>query len=315
VAQLTDALPATAAPSRTGGRLLVRRSSAQRRSWAGEIVFAIQELWESRELVGQLVLRDVRVRYHQAIMGFAWALFMPLLIVLSGTLVRVAMATVSGSALAPTVLGSTAVKGIMWAFFAGALGTGTQSLLANKQLFTKLYFPREVLPLAAVLAQCVDTAIGAGALALLLPFLGLTLSWALLWIPLLAVLMFLFTLAVCLFTSCANLFFRDVKYIVQVLLTFGIFLTPVFFEPVMLGPVGGRLMMLSPISPLIEGMRLVIIEGHGLLQPLVVANSHGVGVLSWTPWYLLYSAAWAIGGLAVSMRIFRRSAVVFAEYA
>ena len=59
----------------------------------------------------------------------------------------------------------------------------------------------------------------------------------------------------------------------------------------------------------------MIIEGHGLLQPLVVANSHGVEVLSWTPWYLLYSAAWAIGGLAVSMRIFRRSAVVFAEYA
>jgi ABC-type polysaccharide/polyol phosphate export permease len=315
VSQLTEAIPSIASHSPGSAKLLVRRSDSARRTTAGEIALAIRELWESRELVGQLVLRDVRVRYHQAIMGFAWALFMPLLIVLSGTLVRVAMATVSGSALAPNVLGSTAVKGIMWAFFAGALGTGTQSLLANKQLFTKLYFPREVLPLAAVLAQCVDTTIGATALALLLPFLGGTLSPALLWVPLLVGLMFLFTLAVCLFTSCANLFFRDVKYIVQVLLTFGIFLTPVFFEPVMLGPLGGRLMMLSPISPLIEGMRLVIIDGHNLLDTLVVANGRGVEVLSWTPWYLLYSATWAVVGLAVSMRIFRRSAVVFAEYA
>ncbi|HEU4630912.1 MAG TPA: ABC transporter permease [Gemmatimonadaceae bacterium] len=311
---LTDTMPSIT-PAAGGGRLLVRRSTAERRSWAGELALAVREVWESRELVGQLVLRDVRVRYHQAVMGFAWALFMPLLIVLSGTLVRVAMATVSGNALAPQVLGSTAVKGIMWAFFAGALGTGTQSLLANKQLFTKLYFPREVLPLAAVLAQCVDTAIGGTALALLLPFLGGALTPALLWVPLLVALMFVFTLGVCLFTSCANLFFRDVKYIVQVLLTFGIFLTPVFFEPVMLGPVGGRLLMLSPISPMIEGMRLVVIEGHDLLRPLVVANAKGVEVLSWTPWYLLYSAAWALGGLAVSMRIFRRSAVVFAEYA
>lgn len=304
-------MPASAA----GRGIQVRRSTAERRSTAGEIILAVSELWHSRELVQQLVLRDIRIRYHQAVMGFAWALFMPLMIVLSGTLVRIAMATVSGSALEPSVIGATAVKGLAWAFFAGGLGLATQSLLSNSALITKLYFPREALPLAAVLAQSFDTAIGTVAVLVLLPFIGLTLSPTLLWVPLLALLLFMMTLMASFVTSCANLFFRDVKYIVQMLLTFGIFMTPVFFEPAMLGPIGGRLMMLNPVSPLIEGMRLVIIEGHGLLTPLTVVTPRGVAVLSWTPWYLLYSAVWAVVGLVVSMRIFRRSAVLFAEYA
>jgi lipopolysaccharide transport system permease protein len=317
VLHLSNAIPVIPLPtaSASPARPHVRRSTSERRSTFGELALAAREVWQSRELVQQLVLRDIRVRYSQALMGFAWALFIPLMIVLSGTLVRVAMATVSGRALAPEVLGATAVKGIAWAFFSGALGTATQSLLSNSALITKLYFPRETLPLSSVLAQGFDTLIGVAALVVLLPFLGLHLSTALLWVPLLAVLLFTLTLVAALVTSCANLFFRDVKYIVQVLLTFGIFLTPVFFEPVMLGRIGGQLMMLNPISPLIEGLRLTIIEGHQLLSPLVTANAKGEQVLSWTPWYLAYSAIWAIVGLVGGMRLFRRSAVVFAEYA
>lgn len=306
---------AVPAPARRDGPLLVRRSTGVKRSAVGEIVQTVREVWESRELMQQLVLRDLRVRYNQTVMGFAWALFMPLMIVLSGTLVRVAMATVSGRAIVPAVIGATAVKGLMWAFFSGALGSATGSLLANKALFTKLYFPREVLPLSSVFAQSVDTLIAATALSLGLTFIGLTVSAALLWVPVLLVLLWTLTIAAGFFTSCSNLFFRDVKYIVQVLLTFGIFLTPVFFEPVMLGPVGGRLMMLNPLSPIIEGMRLTVIQGHNLLDTLYVQNRTGVSVLSWTPWYLVYSAVWAFGGLVLSMRMFRRSAVVFAEYA
>lgn len=305
---------APTAPARTTP-LLVRRSTGEARSLVGELVHAVGEVWRARELLTQLVLRDIRVRYKQAIMGFAWAILMPLVIVLAGTMIRVAMATVSGRPLVPAMIGGTAVKGLIWAFFSGALGTTTQSLLANKSLVTKLYFPREVLPLSSVAAQCVDTSIGAAALLLALPFLGLTVSPQLLWLPVLLLLLLLLTVAVGLFTSCANLFFRDVKYIVQVVLTFGIFLTPVFFEPVMLGPLGGRLLMLNPISPIIEGVRLAVIDGHNLLETLVVYNRRGVGVLSWTPWYLVYTATVALLGLVGSMRLFRRSAVVFAEYA
>jgi ABC-type polysaccharide/polyol phosphate export permease len=128
------------------------------------------------------------------------------------------------------------------------------------------------------------------------------------------VLILMFTAATALFISCANLFFRDVKYIVQVLLTFGIFFTPVFFEPRMFGYLGGRLMLLNPLAPLLEGLRLSIVHGHDLLQPLVTTAGNGTPFPVWSPWYLAYSAAWAVIGLIASALIFHRAEAVFAEY-
>ena len=127
-------------------------------------------------------------------------------------------------------------------------------------------------------------------------------------------LILMFTAATALFISCANLFFRDVKYIVQVLLTFGIFFTPVFFEPRMFGQLGGRLMLLNPLAPLLEGLRLSIVHGHNLVTPLVTASANGASFPTWSPWYLAYSAAWAIIGLIASALIFHRAEAVFAEY-
>ena len=148
-----------------------------------------------------------------------------------------------------------AMKAVPWSFFVGALGFATNSLTGNSNLVTKIYFPREVLPLAATLAQVADSAIGLSALLVAGLFLGVHFGAAALWAPVL-VLLIAFTAGSALVVSCANLFFRDVKYIVQVLLSFGIFFTPVFFEPEMLGPTGARLMMLNPLAPILEGLRL-----------------------------------------------------------
>ena len=273
---------------------------------------AVREVWQSRELLYQLMLRDIRIRYKQAVMGFGWAILMPLLIVGAGLMVRLVLNTtgVTGS---PTGLAGTAAKGICWAFFSGAVGFGTASLIANVNLVSKVYFPREVLPFAAVGAQGFDSLIASVALALALPFLGAVLSPALFWLPLLALLLVTLTSASALFLSCANLFLRDVKYIVQLLLTFGIFFTPVLFEPAMLGPVGAKLIMLNPLAPILEGVRLAL-SGHDLLQPLIEQTTKGVAVLAWQPWYLLYSAGWAVGGFGVAMLIFHRLEFIFAEY-
>ncbi len=264
-----------------------------------------------RDLLVQFVVRDVKIRYKQAVMGFGWAIFMPLLIVLSGTVVRYAMAHLAGERLAGSAIAALTLKALPWSFFVGAIGFAQVSLIGNPNLVTKIYFPREVLPLAAVLAQGLDSSVGAAAVALLLPFLGARLSPALLWVPVLVALLFLVTTALALFLSAANLFFRDVKYIVQILLTFGIFFTPVFYEPVMLGPTGARLVMLNPLSTILEGLRLAVVEGHNLLIPLATAS----GVPVWSPWDLAYAAAWAIGGLAVASLLFHRLETLFAEYA
>jgi homopolymeric O-antigen transport system permease protein len=136
------------------------------------------------------------------------------------------------------------------------------------------------------------------------------LSLALVWVPVLALLLFLLTVAASLFLSCANLFFRDVKYIVQVMLTFGIFFTPVFFDPAMMGRRLAGLIMLNPLSPLLEGLRLAVVQQHDLLVPIIAPD----GIVVWSPLYLGYAALWAVLGLAASAMIFHRSEFVFAEY-
>ena len=149
---------------------------------------------------------------------------------------------------------------------------------------------------------------------ILLPFLGVTLQLQLLWAPLLLLLLLLLTAGATLFLSCANLFFRDVKYIVQVLLTFGIFFTPVFFEPAMMGAKGARLIGLNPVTPLLEGLRLSVVEGHNLLEPIITTTRHRRAGTRLVALGLVYAATWAIVGLIGSALIFHRSESAFAEY-
>jgi lipopolysaccharide transport system permease protein len=273
----------------------------------------VDEFWAYRGLAYELTRRDIRVRYKQTVMGFGWAVLMPMLIVLSGALVRFAMAYVSGHRLAVEDLAGIAVKAIPWSFFVGSMGFATASLVGNANLMTKIYFPREMLPLAATLAQSFDSTIGTVALLIVCTLLGVHFGLGLLWAPLLAACIFLFTAGSALLAGCANLFLRDVKYLVQVLLTFGIFFTPVFFEPYMFGRLGARLMMLNPLAPLLEGLRLSVIYNHQLLDSVVVTTAHGP-VVAWSPWYLAYSVTCAVVTFFVGLLVFHRAENKFAEY-
>jgi lipopolysaccharide transport system permease protein len=283
-------------------------------AWASPNVSIAQrarEVWAVRGLLWEFVLRDVRVRYRQAVLGVLWALLMPTLSVLAGIVIRV-LSSGGGlhSAAAHVAIAGVAVKAVGWAFFASSLGFATPSLASNAVLVGRVYFPREILPLSAVLAQATDLLAGLLSASVLLVLLrtsvGPTAAWALLLLPIL----FALTVGVCALLACANLFFRDVRYIVQVLLTFGIFFTPVFFDATQLGARAARLVMLNPVAPLLEGMRLAVVQGHDLLQPLVLAN----GAVAWQPWYLVYSAAWAMACLVGASVLYARLELAFAEY-
>jgi lipopolysaccharide transport system permease protein len=272
------------------------------------------DLRHHRDLLHQLTLRDIRIRYKQAVMGFGWAVLMPILIVVSGLLVRLAVSHVSGRPVDTATIAGIAVKAIPWGFFVSAIGFATTSLTGNSTLVSKIYFPREVLPLSAVFAAAFDALLGTVAVMIALLFiLDVNLSPTALWAVPVMLLMLSLTVAAALFLSCANLFFRDVKYLVQIMLTFGIFFTPVFFDAAMFGPVGAQIAMLNPLAPLLEGVRLSVVEGHNLLHPLV-ETVRGAPVTAWNPWYLAYSAAWAVGGLLGSALLFHRSEFIFAEY-
>jgi lipopolysaccharide transport system permease protein len=271
-----------------------------------------RELWGSRGLARELIRRDLRVRYKQAAMGCAWAVLMPVLVVVAGAVVRSAIAFVAGRSVHLSELAGMAVKALPWSFFVGAMTFATASLTANATLITKTYFPRELLPLCAVATHAIDSAVGAVVLLVVLPLAGVPITAAMLWAPLLAGCLLVLTAGAALFTSCANLFFRDVKYLVQVLLTFGIFFTPVFFEPEMFGPSGARLMMLNPLASIIEGLRLSVVAQHNLLHPLVVTH-RGAAILAWSPWDLAYAAFCALAIFVVSAALFHHVEGKFAE--
>jgi lipopolysaccharide transport system permease protein len=270
----------------------------------------VSDLNRSRGLIYQLTLRDIRVRYKQALMGFAWAILSPLLIVAAGVIVRVALLHMAGKSFEMTSAIAIVVKGLAWGFFASAIGFSTTALTGNAPLISKVYFPRETLPLSIILASTFDSLIGTAAMTVLLPFLGWQPTWAALWAPLLAVMLFTFTLGAGLLVSCANLFFRDVKYITQLLVTFGIFFSPVYYEPSVLGTRWIVPQMLNPLSPILEGLRLSVVDGHNLLTTITRPD----GAVIWSPAYLGYSMLWAFGGLVVSALIFHRAQYRFAEY-
>jgi ABC-type polysaccharide/polyol phosphate export permease len=274
----------------------------------------IAEVWDARDLVMQFVVRDITIRYTQAVMGFAWALLMPLLIVGAGMMFKVVVATLSNTPLEGSSIASLAAKALPWAFFAGALSTATQSIIGNANLIGKVYFPRESLPLATVIAQSPDLVIGLIMLTIILPFIGVSLSWSALWVVVVMILLVTFTVGCALLLSCANLFFRDVKYIVQVVLNFGVFGTPVFFEPQMLGHKGAAIMLALPLSPFVQAMDMAMVRGHNLLETVTVATAKG-SVVVWAPWMLGYAAGSALLLLTIGMLVFRSGSSRFAEMA
>jgi ABC-type polysaccharide/polyol phosphate export permease len=286
-----------------------------RRTVLGDLKEIAAELAQTRDLVHQLTLRDIRIRYKQAVFGFAWAVLIPAAVVCAGLVVRYALAASSGRAFNRSEIANMAIKSVPWGFFVGSINAATNSLLGNLTLVTKVYFPREVLPLSGILAQTFDSAIGAVLVSLLLPFLGVSFSIQLLWVPVLLVMLFVYVLAAGLFLSCANVFFRDVKYLVQVFLMFGIFVTPVILDATAYGHRGAPLMMLNPLAPMLEGLRLAIVDHHNLLSVAYAQPTrlNPDGFVFWRPWYLAYSAAWAFGGLLVSAIMFHRSERRFAE--
>jgi ABC-type polysaccharide/polyol phosphate export permease len=255
-----------------------------------------RELIESHELLWALTWRNIQIRYKQTIMGFLWAIFMPIIIILSGIVVKKAMAMFAGRPLDLSQIVSVSVKALPWAFFVGTLKFAVNSLVGNMSLIKKIYFPREVFPLSSVLSQLFDFIIALAFLVIIFMFARIGASIHLLWVPVLFMFLILFVTALGMVLGCANLFFRDVKYIVDVVLTFGIFFTPVFYEARMFGK-WGKIILLNPVAAILENLNSVV-------------------VLKTAPDYLwlLYAGIWSIGGFFLAWYIFHKTEPLFAEY-
>jgi lipopolysaccharide transport system permease protein len=248
----------------------------------------IREVMRYRDLLYMMTWRDIRIKYKQSILGVLWAILMPAMIVLAGVAVKVVLSRVTGKPLSAQDVANVSVRAIPWAFFIASIRFGTNCLVSNANLVTKIYFPRVIFPLSATLSQFVDFLIACGVLAIVLVFLGLPLSWGLLSLPFLIAMLVALAAGLAIFLSAASLFFRDVKYLVEMFLTFAIFFTPVFFDVGMFGE-WKNLLLLNPVAPILEGISAAV-TGQGGIQ-----------------------AVWLLYSVLVSLSIFGGSVLFFAK--
>lgn len=255
----------------------------------------LKKLYHAREILYMLTWRDVAIRYKQSIMGLLWAVLLPGLVVTAGLMVRLVVAQYTSSELTTDDLASIMVRATAWSFFISALRFGTNSLIGNNNLVSKLSFPKEVFPLAATLAALFDFLIACAVVTVMLLLIGWRPSLEALWALPIFGLVFLLGTGVTLFLSAANLFFRDVKYLVEIFLTYAIFFTPVLYDADYVGK-WRTYLLLNPISPLLEALAASLVR-------------HEVPEWRWTA----YGAAWAVIAIVVGYRVFKRLEARFAE--
>jgi lipopolysaccharide transport system permease protein len=240
------------------------------------------ELYNFHELLFMIALRDIKVRYKQSVMGFLWAILMPVLIVCAGILVRYAYSVASHKPLDIVDVTMVATKSIPWAFVVSSIRFASNSLTNNYGLVTKVYFPKEIFPIAAVLSQLFDLCIASSVLVILLVLAKVGLSLQLLWVVPLLIMLTLLSVGIGFLVSAGSLFFRDVKYVVEVFLTFAIFFTPVFYDVSMFGP-RGQWLLLNPIGPILEGLNDCIVH-------------HRTPNLPWLAYSFAFTSAATLGG-------------------
>ena len=219
----------------------------------------IREQVEYRELLASIARRDLVLRYKQTVMGFGWAVFMPILntVIFSVIFMRVAPVQTPVPYPLYAFCGLTA-----WNFFASALRFALSSLTGNPSLVTKVYFPREIFPFAAVLVGLVDFAVASLVLALMMAYYGIVPGWTLLLLPLVVGAQVMFTAAIALLLSMGNLFYRDVKYLFEIVLSVAMFATSVVYPVDRVGGWAGRLLALNPMTAILDAYRSVLLLGE-----------------------------------------------------
>lgn len=219
----------------------------------------LTELARAYELLFVFTWRQIGVQYKQAILGIGWALLSPLMSTLVYTFVFGKLAAIPSEGLPYPLFVLSGL--ITWQYFSRAVTAGTHSIVMNANIITKVYFPRMILPLSAVLAGLVDYAVNLAVLLLLAASYGRAPGVALLWLPVFLVLATMIGFALSLGLSALNALYRDIGFMVPLVLQAWMFLTPVIY-PAGLVPDGWTwLMQVNPMTVVIQGARWAVLPG------------------------------------------------------
>jgi lipopolysaccharide transport system permease protein len=211
------------------------------------------DLWAYRELLYFLTWRDVKVRYKQTLMGVAWVVIQPLATMVIFTFVFNRIAHLESGAIPYPLFAYSGL--LLWAFFAGAVSAGTNSLISNTSLVTKVYFPRAFIPAAAVGAGLVDFGVGALLMAGLAVYYGVHVTWALLLLPVFVALGAMLALAVGMLASALTVKYRDLRHALPFLLQFWMFASPVIYPSEAVPARWRWLLAVNPLAGVLEGFR------------------------------------------------------------
>jgi lipopolysaccharide transport system permease protein len=213
----------------------------------------LRDLWAFRELLYFLTWRDVMVRYKQTGLGVAWAIIQPLFTMLVFTLFFGRLAGVPSDNVPYPVFAFAGLLG--WTFFANAITNSGNSLVGSANLITKVYFPRMIIPGAAVAAGLVDFAIAFVILVLLMIYYGVMISWSILMFPVVVLLTTLLALGTGMWLSALNVKYRDVRFVLPFLVQLWMFISPVIYPASFLPAKVRWLLFLNPMTGIIEGYR------------------------------------------------------------
>jgi lipopolysaccharide transport system permease protein len=239
-----------------------------------------REIWKYRELLYFLVWRDIKVRYKQTAIGIAWVVLQPLMNMAIFTVVFGRLARLPSEGLPYPVFYFSAL--VPWAYFAYSLNYATNTVVDNQNLLTKVYFPRLVLPISAVLSGLVDFSIGF--VALLLVTLGYRIvpGVSMLWLPVLLLLAVCTALGVGLWLSALNALYRDVRYVMPFLVQFWMFASPVAYPSSLVTkrwPHWGWIYGLNPMAGVIDGFRWALTGRGEAPGPILLASAAMVAVV------------------------------------
>jgi ABC-type polysaccharide/polyol phosphate export permease len=247
----------------------------------------VTELFEFRELLVRMTVRDLTLRYKQSVMGFGWAICMPLLNTALFSVVFMRVAPVQTSVPYPlfAYLGLT-----VWNLTASALRFSALSLTSNTSLVTKVHFPREIFPLSAVLVAAVDTLVASAVLVALMIYYGIPVSSSLVALPVVVLVQLIFTTAVALLLAMGNLFYRDVKYVFEVVVTVWMFASAVVYPLDNVTGITGAVLRLNPMTHLIEAYRTILFDGRLPDPAAFTATAVASVVLLFGSWLLFHTS-------------------------
>jgi lipopolysaccharide transport system permease protein len=213
----------------------------------------VRELWTYRELVYFLTWRDIKVRYKQTAIGIAWALLQPLAMTIVFTLFFSRLAGLETEGIPYPVFALTAL--LPWQLFSKAITESTNSLVTDQKLITRVYFPRIIVPIAAVLSALVDFLISTGLVLTVMTYYGVHLRAEIIWLPFFILLMLMTASGAGFWLSALNVEYRDVMYTIPFINQFWFFVTPVVYSSAAVPDRWRTLYALNPMVGVIEGFR------------------------------------------------------------